>query len=44
MRNVLIAIAMASTAIGGVAFAQTDMPPSGQMPPARRRGCAAWVA
>ena len=33
MRNVLIAIAMASTAIGGVAFAQTDMPQSGQMPP-----------
>ena len=33
MRNVLIAIAMASTAIGGAAIAQTDIPPSGQMPP-----------
>ena len=32
MRNVLIAIAMASTAIGGAAIAQTGAPPAGQMP------------
>ncbi|WP_254602831.1 EF-hand domain-containing protein [Sphingomonas bacterium] len=33
MRNVLIAIALASTAIGGAAYGQSDAPPSGQMPP-----------
>ena len=38
MRNVLIAIAMASTAIGGAAFAQTDAPPAGRMPPPRGGG------
>lgn len=44
MRNVLIAIAMASTAIGGVAFAQTDAPPPGQMPRGGMRGMGGMMA